>query len=84
MLGQTMNVDQYDNGIAFSSCQYSTTAIIDFKNQKYDLVRCNYSPVTKLYPASDNELYSVLYDIIIGLLSNDVDNLKDKKLLQKI
>ena len=78
MNGWILNVNWSDNGIGFASSQDSTIAIIDFKNQKHDLIRCTHSPVTKIYPVSDNEFYSVSYDRKIRLYSKD-DNWKVKK-----
>ena len=71
MGGWIINVNWSDNGIAFASSQDSTIAIIDFKNQKHDLIRCSHSPITKIFPLNDNEFYSISYDRNIRLYSKE-------------
>ena len=42
--------------------QDSTISVINYKEQKSDVIRCKHSPVTHLIPIDDNSFYAVCYD----------------------
>lgn len=76
-----IDVNWSDNGIAFACGQDSTIAVIDYKNQKHDLIRCTHSPTTKIFPLSDSEFYSISYDRNIRLYGKEGENWKVKNVV---
>lgn len=42
--------------------QDATISVINYKDQKSEVIRCKHSPVTQIIPISDNSFYAVCYD----------------------
>lgn len=76
-----IDVNWSDDGIAFACGQDATIAVIDFKNQKHDLIRCTHSPTTKIFPLNGSEFYSVAFDRNIRLYGKEGENWKVKNVV---
>jgi actin related protein 2/3 complex subunit 1A/1B len=48
--------------LGFAAGQDATVAVIDYKNQKTDLIKCKHSPVTIVVPNGENSFLAVCYD----------------------
>jgi actin related protein 2/3 complex subunit 1A/1B len=48
--------------LGFAAGQNATIAVIDYKNQKTDLVKCKHSPVTLVIPTGETSFLAVCYD----------------------
>ena len=48
--------------LGFAAGQNATIAVIDYKDQKTDLIKCKHSPVTIVVPNGENSFLAVCYD----------------------
>ena len=48
--------------LGIAAGQNATISVINYKEQKSDVIRCKHSPVTNLIPISDTSFYAVCYD----------------------
>jgi len=48
--------------LGFAAGQNATIAVINYKDQKTDVIKCKHSPVTLIVPNGDNSFYAVCYD----------------------
>ena len=48
--------------LGFAAGQNATIAVLNYKDQKTDLIKCKHSPVTYVLPNGDNSFYAVCYD----------------------
>jgi actin related protein 2/3 complex subunit 1A/1B len=57
----------------------STIAVIDYKNQKTDVIKCKHAPVSFLIPSGETSFYAVCYDRNILEYEKKGDNWDIKK-----
>ena len=48
--------------LGFAAGQNATIAVIDYKDQKTDLIKCKHSPATLVVPNGENSFFAVCYD----------------------
>ena len=48
--------------LGIAAGQNATIAVIDYKEQKTDLIRCKHSPATLIVPNGENSFFAVCYD----------------------
>ena len=63
----------------FAAGQNATIAVINYKDQKTDVIKCKHSPVTLLLPNGENSFYAVCYDRNILEYEKKGDNWEVKK-----
>ena len=48
--------------LGFAAGQNATIAVINYKDQKTDVIKCKHTPVTLILPNGENSFYAVCYD----------------------
>ena len=67
--------------LGIAAGQNATISVIDYKDQKSDLIRCKHSPATQLIPIDDNSFYAVCYDRNILQYEKKGENWEVKKVV---
>ena len=65
--------------LGFAAGQNATVAVINYKDQKTDVIKCKHSPVTLVVPNGENSFYAVCYDRNILEYEKKGDNWEIKK-----
>ena len=65
--------------LGFAAGQNATIAVINYKDQKTDVIKCKHSPVTLILPNGEDSFYAVCYDRNILEYGKKGDNWEVKK-----
>ncbi len=65
--------------LGFAAGQNATISVMNYKDQKTDVIKCKHSPVTMIVPNGENSFYAVCYDRNVLEYEKKGDNWEIKK-----